>query len=186
MHTFSEGLTDWFRHGQRGISSNTIVEVLEGLPVHMLTRGTGWDHPADASDFRRCVRLLDAVPSYRPRLDELRELSPAWAVLVEHWAELEATLRADCPELGPCDWSERTYQRMAFLLHPVAGMRGVESAESLLVAYAEFLSIPLARGRRAHAARLRDMGQRCARAGLMLSTIRHEYERRVTLTRTEP
>lgn len=112
---FNPDLVEWLQRGDRGVSSETIVEVLEGLPIGTLVgRNTG-RCPQDPSDFRRCVLLLRAVPSYRARLGELASVSPGWAALVEHWQELEDLLSE---EIGPAlvsGQAERTYQRMRAL-----------------------------------------------------------------------
>lgn len=48
--------------------------------------------PQDAADFGRCRRLLDAIPEWRSRLNEVAEkyADTAWPKIVPRWAELEA------------------------------------------------------------------------------------------------
>lgn len=93
---FSEELSYWFRYGERGISSNTMVEVFEGLPIGTLT---GWhrDYPHDPADFNRCYKLLNQVPSYRLRLNELKSESKVWELLVDNWSKLESLLIEELP-----------------------------------------------------------------------------------------
>jgi sugar diacid utilization regulator len=122
------------------------------------------------------------VPSYRARLAEVGASSPAWAVLVAHWDELETTLRADCPTLEAGEWSDRTHHRMAFLLHPIAGMRSAETAEDLVRAYAEVEARPLVRGGGAWSSAQRNLSARARAMGLHSETIRYEYERRRATT----
>ena len=95
------GLIGWIRNGERGLSSEAIVDHLARHPLAS-ARGLG-SHPVDPSDLRRCVLLLDAVPTLRPLLPYMAEVSAEWAALVDHWDELEATLRREmrrriCPD----------------------------------------------------------------------------------------
>lgn len=48
--------------------------------------------PQDAGDFGRCKRLLDAIPEWKPRLNEVAEKYPdtAWPRIIARWGELEA------------------------------------------------------------------------------------------------
>lgn len=112
----TEGLEVWLRSGARGTSSNAIVEHLEGYPVGLLSKPTPWgDHPHDPDDLWRCVRLLDAVPSYRARIREMATRSAAWAALAPHWEDLEALLRAELPT----GRAPQCYTRMREILDPV-------------------------------------------------------------------
>jgi len=47
--------------------------------------------PQDAADFGRCQRLLDAIPEWRARLDEVavKYADTAWPTILSRWAELE-------------------------------------------------------------------------------------------------
>lgn len=108
---FPVQLHRWFGSNDRGISSNAIVEVMEGLPRGMLTGSFGLGHPHDPADFGRCFRLLEAVPLYRHRMDEMR-ISPVWNALVNHWAELERLYIEECPG-GKC---HKLYDRMQELI----------------------------------------------------------------------
>lgn len=108
----SDGLETWLARGERGISSETMVEKLEGMPRGTLVGRWGWKHPLDPADLRRCLLLLRAVPSYRERLGELAEISWQWAALVGAWAELEALLIEELgPDLG-YGKAPKTYDRM--------------------------------------------------------------------------
>lgn len=83
----SDNVNNWLKTGERGISSDAIVTHLTGLNIASKYFGLG--HPLDPSDFDRCVRLLNACPELRDRLDEMKEVSDKWAILVDHWDELE-------------------------------------------------------------------------------------------------
>jgi hypothetical protein len=82
-----ETLYQWLKTGERGISSETMVEHLTGFPC--LSPHFGPSHPLDPSDFGRCMKLLNAVPELRLRLDEMRTLSPVWNALVDNWDRFE-------------------------------------------------------------------------------------------------
>jgi hypothetical protein len=87
--------TGWLANGERGISSEAIVEHLTGNSI-----GRGWknhDHPHDPDDFRRCQRLFERVPIARLWLPTLASRSPQWARLVEAWDEIHATCEAEVP-----------------------------------------------------------------------------------------
>lgn len=113
---FTPGLEEWLVTGNRGISSNTMVEVFEGMPRGTLAGrwSLAGSHPHDPSDLRRCIRLLDAVPAYRARIQEMCEVSITWCVLVQAWGKLEAMLREEVP--GEHGNAPRTYAEMKRLI----------------------------------------------------------------------
>lgn len=82
------GLAAWLDEGERGLSSEVIVQVITGIPMTRDTR----DVPRDASDFRRCSVLLQRVPSLRPHLHKLASVSSRWAALIAAWPDLERAL----------------------------------------------------------------------------------------------
>jgi len=86
----------WLRTGERGTSSQTIFEVMTGLPLTdgVFRRAV----PFDPADFRRCRLLLEAVPEWRHRLGEMAAVGPRWSALIPRWDELCATMDAEAPE----------------------------------------------------------------------------------------
>lgn len=107
--------TGWLATGERGLSSETIVSHLTGQPVGRTERFRwGPQYPHDPADLRRCVQLLDTVPLARTVFPAMRTASPVWAVLVDHWDELESLLREEMAEPGPN--APRTYDRMRELI----------------------------------------------------------------------
>ena len=87
------GLIAWIRSGERGLSSEAIVD---HLARHPLASARGRiSHPYDPADLRRCVLLLDAVPTLRPLMPRMADVSPEWAALVARWDELEDSLRRE-------------------------------------------------------------------------------------------
>lgn len=109
-------LIAWLANGERGISSETIVEVLTDTPC---SRGWGRDHPADPDDLWRCERLLRAVPLLRVKFPLMASVSPQWAGLVKRWDELVKLLEEESG--GVEYWSApKTYKAMQEILHPEA------------------------------------------------------------------
>lgn len=100
----------WLLNANTGLSSECLMAtMLNGGPVE----GKSWEthfHPRDSGDFNRCVGLLDAVPEFRERLDLMKQISKEWAILVEHWEELEELLKAD-KQINPRS-APQTYVRM--------------------------------------------------------------------------
>lgn len=102
---------EWLRSGERGLSSEAIFLHLTGLDVG--EEGDRRPYPLDPADLRRCVLLLDAVPEFAARLDEMRTASTTWSRLVDVWPELVAMLRE---EMAAGDKAPRTYDRIQEVL----------------------------------------------------------------------
>lgn len=108
----------WLFSGNTGLSSECIMATLlcgEKVKNTDLYRASAY--PRDPSDFKRCVELLKAVPSFRERLDLMKGVSNKWAVLVEHWDELENLLNEEIKNRS----APKTYARMKELLMHVEG-----------------------------------------------------------------
>ena len=106
-------LLDWLANGERGISSDTIVQHLTGIKT--LDR---WDQdiPYDPADLRRCRLLLERVPALKDRFAAMASCSAAWERFVEKWEELCALMDEECPDWRDGNGSaERTYEMMADL-----------------------------------------------------------------------
>ncbi len=86
--TVPTGLVGWLAGGERGVSSNTIVEHLTGWPAN---GRWGRSHPYDPADLDRCLQLLRDVPLLRPALPYMASCSPEWAALIARWDEVEAS-----------------------------------------------------------------------------------------------
>jgi hypothetical protein len=115
MVHLTDAAADWLVHGERGLSSETIFEHMTGIPL----LGAPWRSstprtPSDPDDFQRCERLLRQVPEFRARRNELTELSPLWAALIEHWDEITALLEEEIPGVyeGAHGRAPRTYELM--------------------------------------------------------------------------
>jgi hypothetical protein len=114
----SPALTQWLATGERGVSSNTIVQHLTGIKAL-----GGWHsgHPHDPADFRRCHLLLEACPELMAKFIAMGSLSPAWAALVGRWAEILHAMDAEAPNWRNANskWSApRTYALMQEILKP--------------------------------------------------------------------
>jgi hypothetical protein len=94
--TMSPALANWLSFGERGASSNAIVEQLTGLPT-CRRFGSPFDHPHDPDDLRRCRLLLEAVPEIAQQFHKMAAASPTWALLVQHWAELCRLMDQEAP-----------------------------------------------------------------------------------------
>lgn len=106
-----QSVLNWLARGERGISSETIVEALWKIP---LTGKWGMSHPHDPSDLRRCLLLLQASPETAARISDMALVSPEWERLVARWRELESMFREEIPNIWDCfGWSApKTYAAM--------------------------------------------------------------------------
>lgn len=118
-----DAVVAWLRTGERGLSSEAIVEVMEGLPCGALTWRYGRTYPRDGDDLRRCILLLDLVPAYRARLDEMASVNDVWAALVGEWDALVALLKSEVGEdlRTARGHAPQTYARMRELITGAGG-----------------------------------------------------------------
>lgn len=102
---------EWMRHGERGISSNSIFEAMTGVPAV----GT-WGHrpPSDPDDLRRCRLLLEAVPEFAARIGEMAIHGRGWERIAPIWPQLCATMDEEVPDWrdGGDGRAPRTYAMM--------------------------------------------------------------------------
>lgn len=108
---------EWIVAGDTGISSRVIWAVMMHVSLDVMPKA---DIPHDPLDFGRCYRLLEIMPEWRDRLDQVVEKCPKWAPLVEHWDELEEMYEACLDEAGRyrggTEQSRAMYERMKELL----------------------------------------------------------------------
>jgi len=95
----------WAIGRDTGASSTAIMAVMTGNKPE-----SRYDYPVDGSDLGRCLRLLDLIPEWKPRMGEMRAICPQWAALVDHWDELSAMHAAN---------HKRLYERMQSILRPI-------------------------------------------------------------------
>lgn len=98
----------WLTSGDTGLSSIVLCAAMLGGDLHRD------DHPHDPADLGRCIRLLDRIPEWKPRIGEMAAVSMQWAALVSVWDELEALYRKE----EPTGRAPRCYARMRELLEP--------------------------------------------------------------------
>jgi hypothetical protein len=80
----------WAAGHDTGTSSKAILAVMTG------NKPRDWYcYPHDGDDLGRCVRLLDMIPEWRPRIGEMAAVGNEWAALAERWADLEKLHRAE-------------------------------------------------------------------------------------------
>lgn len=74
----------WMRDGEVGMSSRAIHDHMLGL-----TPKNGYfDYPLDPDDLNRCIKLLELIPEWKPRMGEMACHGKDWAGLARHWEEI--------------------------------------------------------------------------------------------------
>lgn len=110
---------EWLFGEDTGLSSRTIAGVMLNVPAAAICYAS---IPYDAGDLGRCLRLLQKIPEWRPRLEEVAEAFPTWQPLVEHWSELEALYAKEAVEAAEAgiprhEEMKRTYERIVELIY---------------------------------------------------------------------
>jgi len=70
-------IIEWSTGDDTGLSSQAICRYMLGIKTK--TRWHDHNAPSDASDRGRCIRLLNLVPEWWDRIDEMRGLSQKWS-----------------------------------------------------------------------------------------------------------
>lgn len=110
MKKKTDELLMWLANGERGVSSNTMVEHITGIEC---TGCFGHFHPLDPSDFGRCRKLCERVQMIGKNIEKMKTCSKYWSALVEHWESLCTMMDEEAPE-----WRDgkgcayRTYREM--------------------------------------------------------------------------
>lgn len=78
----------WLEHGERGVSSETIFQTIDGRIILEHEKC----HPLDPDDFRRCYLLLKTIPEWKDKLYMMEKVSPVWSELVDNWDRLSEIL----------------------------------------------------------------------------------------------
>lgn len=81
-----ERIARWRTDGRVGLSSLSIWYRMTGSQPP----ADGWHHPLDVDDLNRCLLLLDLIPEWQLRMEEMAVLSKHWAALAAIWPELSA------------------------------------------------------------------------------------------------
>lgn len=82
--TERENMNWWQKFGEQGISSKTMFKYLGGVDI----TGRYECHPSDPDDFKRCYKLLQAVPQFKAKLYLMKGVSAVWSNLVDNWDKL--------------------------------------------------------------------------------------------------
>jgi len=107
--TMGKRAAQWIVGNDTGMSSKALWGVMMGVSPDPHS------HPSDGADLGRCVRLLDLVPEWKPRLPEMAALSPYWAALVPEWDRLADILKKELAG----GRKGITYEAMKAVLNPV-------------------------------------------------------------------
>lgn len=84
--TIPEEVLNWRLGDDTGTSSLLIWHTLTGIENN--SRYTSSDTPCDVSDFGRCYRLLEIMPSWKDSLYLVSNKYPHWEPMVRNWSEL--------------------------------------------------------------------------------------------------
>lgn len=76
-------ILNWLTSGETGISSKVMVQAALNQEL------TCTDHPLDPDDFRRCLKLVYAVPEIKERFEDIAQISLVWLNIINNWGELE-------------------------------------------------------------------------------------------------
>jgi len=126
MKSIEARALEWAVGRDTGSSSNALCAFLSGV------RPKGHiDYPVDGDDLGRCMRLLDLIPEWKPRIGEMKAANPQWAALADNWDELT--------KLHKAENYEATYKKMKAIL------RGPEAKDPNLIRMGENVSIRFGR-----------------------------------------
>jgi len=103
---------EWILSSDTGISSKTIWAVMMGA----ITGREHWgafDIPHDPDDFGRCYRLLQHIPEWRSRLNEVVEIFPIWGPMVREWDKLTLMYIGNLPRGR--EYNDEMYKFMSTL-----------------------------------------------------------------------
>ena len=112
---FSEALVQWLAVGERGNSSNAMVQHLTGVHIPGCEPMA---HPHDPDDLRRCRLLLEQCSELQQKLPRMEEVSKTWAKLIAHWDELCTLMDREAPDSrnsGSESSTPETYELMKSL-----------------------------------------------------------------------
>lgn len=106
-NTIDRRALEWAISNDTGLSSEAICAHMLGLETEYAR------YPSDPADLGRCLRLLELIPEWKPRIKEMASYGPGWAGQIEVWDELNNTM---ANEVG-IDWSKgkkapETYKAM--------------------------------------------------------------------------
>lgn len=97
--TIEERLGDWLQNGERGLSSEYVAHFMSGAEAHIA-------YPHDYDDLRRVILLIDRIPEWAPRMQELSDVK-GWERIAPKWeAIVTAVIEADPEAKNPTGAAE--------------------------------------------------------------------------------
>lgn len=110
----SKAAVNWLAYGEHVPSSKQIFSRITGISVGGLFET---NIPLTTRDFISCRKMLEACPEIAAHLDEMREVSPVWDLLIENWGDLCRALDEDFPEwrIHNAGAAPRTAQALKFI-----------------------------------------------------------------------
>ena len=108
----------WIRDGRVGLSSRAIHDHMLGLES-----SRDYPHPRDPDDLNRCLLLLDLIPEWAGRMNEMGSHGGCWVGLAKRWGEISETFLNEAG-LNWCKGSSapKTYQLMQDAMGPELGV----------------------------------------------------------------
>lgn len=89
--SLDDRINSWIVGGDVGLSSKTVWATMLGISLE----DGEVPHPHDPADLGRCLRLLEVIPEWKPRLGELASLSPEWKALICRWDEVATSMETE-------------------------------------------------------------------------------------------
>lgn len=80
-----ERMDFWHKHGEQGMSSMAMFQRMSGMQLFQRPYS---NHPLDPDDFKRCYKLLEAIPEWKQQLHIMRNVSDVWDRLIDNWDKL--------------------------------------------------------------------------------------------------
>lgn len=105
--TVEQRAAAWMRDGEVGMSSRAIHDHMLGVAAH-----GGYAAPADPDDLNRCIKLLELIPEWKPRMSEMAQRGDQWAGLASRWEEI---VQCFLDEVG-LDWCKGNRAPKTYLL----------------------------------------------------------------------
>ena len=81
METIERRALEWLFSRDTGSSSKSIAKTMLGIGGYI-------DYPSDEGDLGSCIRLLEHIPEWEPRIPEMASQGRVWQLYVENWSEL--------------------------------------------------------------------------------------------------
>lgn len=77
---------NWLFGDDTGLSSRAICSHMLGLDF------SSGSYPSDPSDLGRCLRLLQLIPDWKARINEMSIYGTGWSGLVKKWEQISESM----------------------------------------------------------------------------------------------